>query len=400
MVKTTIASLLASLALCTSVAAAERPHGAGDRGSGLQVTPDGARTLISKDVGAERWAITRNPDGSVTGNIFFTDGRPPVFVFCEEVGLTPTEVMLSCESADRCPSAPCSPDAWTFVADVTLPLSFFAPPEVTLPSGPLGRRRFSIDPASSGLQVVSNFGPDGAPGFTGWLELEGSAVDPATGQARIDVVDASPLIVLDSSTSTGPVVICIEPLPDQFPVIGAGAIDCNGGTAFGYTLSYDHNVGLVGAGGFTEEQCMQEGGVVEDAPHAGVCNSGPVVGTSTEDTGPGGLIVAEIPGLGNPGFLVRITTETSLPCGDEGPPAFEGPLPLSTGTIVTTLVETDNVPGATLRGETTGSNFSCATFAEEDGPGTLTLSSVTYDLEPAGLGGLTVDIITTFVFDD
>jgi hypothetical protein len=364
------------------------------------VTPDGARTLISKDVGTERWAITRNADGSVTGNIFFADGRAPVFVYCEEIGLTASEVMLSCESADSCPIAPCPPDEWGFIAEVSLPLSFFAPPGPPLPTGPLGRRRFSIDPSSSGLRFVTNFGPDGSSGFTGWIELEGSAVDPTTGQARIDVVGASPLISLDAITSGGPVVICIEPLPEQFPVIGAGAIDCDGGTAFGYSLTYDHNLGVVGVGGFTAQQCTAADGVVEETPHPGVCNGGPVVGTSTADTGPGGLIIAEIPGLGNPGFLVRITTETSLPCGDEGPPTFEGPLPLSTGAIDTTLVDADDVPGAELRSETAGSNFSCPRFSEENGPGTLTLSSVTYDLEPAGLGGLRLDLISTFVFDD
>ena len=46
--------------------------------SGTRTTPDGARTLISKDVGAERWAITyRLADGRVTGNVFRTDGDPP-----------------------------------------------------------------------------------------------------------------------------------------------------------------------------------------------------------------------------------------------------------------------------------------------------------------------------------
>jgi hypothetical protein len=403
MIKWIATSLLAPLAVCSVVAAADRPHGGnGDQGSGLRTTPDGAQTLINKDVGAERWAITRNADGSVTGNVFFADGRDPAFVSCEEIGTTATEVMLRCSGADRCPLAPCAPGRWSFIAEVSLPLSFFQPPAPPpLPTGPLGRRRFSIEPSTSGLRVLSNFGPVDIPGFTGWIELEGTAVDPTTGQGRIDVVAASPLITLDGiSPGAGPVVICIEPDPDQFPVVGAGVIDCDGGTPFGYTLAYDHNIGLVGAGEFTAEQCTEMGGVVEDQPHAGICNSGPVVGMSTADTGPGGLIIAEIPGLGNPGFLVRITTETALPCGDEGPPTFEGALPLTTGTVSTSLVDVDNTPGARLGAETTGVNFSCNRWTEENGPGTLTLQSVTYDSAPAGLGGLTIDLITAFVFDD
>lgn len=391
--------LLASMAV--GAAAAEAPLGAGSA-SGVRVTPDGKQTLVNKDVGAERWAITRNEDGTVTGNVFFADGREPIFLFCSETGSTASQVMLRCDSADGCAFAPCPPSLWGFVADVSLPLSFFEPPGPVIPTGPLGRRRFSIDPSTSIQRSLSNFGPtDTDGGFTGWIELEGSAADPTTGQARIDVVDASPLITLDGvAAGAGPVVICIEPIADQFPVIGAGVIDCDGGTAFGYSLAYDHNIGLVGASGFTEAQCTAEGGVVEDGPHPGVCNSGPEVGNSSADTGPGGLIIAEIPGLENPGFLVRITTETALPCGDEGPPVFEGALPLTTGRIVTTLTDVDNAPGSQLQDTTIGSNFSCARWTEEDGPGTLTLSSVTYDLEPGGFPGLTVDIISTFVFDD
>lgn len=399
---TRTATMVLLSCLAARAAAAETPLGTSERASGVQVSPDGARTLINKDVGTERWGITRNADGTVTGNVFFTDGRAPVFLSCVETASTATELTLRCDSADGCVGAPCAPTLWTSLGEVTLPLSFFEPPQPEIPEGPLGRRRFSIDPATSGLRSVSAFGPSvTSGGFTGWIELEGTAADPDTGQALIHVVDAAPLIVLDGFTSgAGPVVLCIEPDPDQFPVIGAGVIDCDGGTAFGYSLAYDHDVGVVGVGGFTEQQCTAEGGEVESAPHAGVCNGGPVVGTSTADTGPGGLIIAEIPDLGNPGFQVRITTESALPCGDEGPPAFEGALPLTTGRVVTTLNDLDAVPGAQLSDATEGSNFSCSRFAEEDGPGSLTFSSVTYDLEPGGFPGLYIDIISAIVLDD
>ena len=67
--------------LSVLVAAVESRSGAGERGSGVRGTPDGAQTLINKDVGPERWAIARSDDGTVTGNVFFADGRPPVFIF-------------------------------------------------------------------------------------------------------------------------------------------------------------------------------------------------------------------------------------------------------------------------------------------------------------------------------
>lgn len=380
--------------------ARERAAGVDARASGIQVTPDEKRTLVSKEVGGARWAITRNADdGTVTGNVYFPDGRDPLFLFCEETKATADEVTLSCSGADGCAASPCG--GFSLIDEVTLSTEFFAIPELPpLPEGPLGTRRFSIDPVTSGIRSYTAFGPTDALGFQGWLQLEGQEVDPTTGIARIDVVGASDLITLDGSTSGGPVVICIEPLPDQFPVIGAGLIDCNGGTAFGYGLTYDHDLGVVGQDGFTAAQCSAASGVVEDEPHAGVCNGPPVVSPSTADTGPGGLIIAQVPALGNPGFLVRITTETSLPCGDEGPPTFEGALPLTTGTVSVTLQDADDTPGNRLLAETTGKNFSCVDFEKENGQGTLTLGSVTYDLQPANFPGLTVDAITAFSLDD
>jgi hypothetical protein len=106
-----------------------RALGAAGSPSGVQITPDQLRTLISKDVGAERWAITRHADDrTVTGNVF-SGSAPPQFVWCEETGASGGNVSLSCFGADRCEAAPCTPDAWVFIADVTLPESFFEAPE-------------------------------------------------------------------------------------------------------------------------------------------------------------------------------------------------------------------------------------------------------------------------------
>ena len=106
---------------------------AGSTPSGLQITPDEKRTLISKDVGDERWAITKNPDQTVTGNVFSASGGEPQFVWCERTGddgnPDPAQVLIDyeCFGADRCLASPCTADAWSLIGEVTLPGSFFRP---------------------------------------------------------------------------------------------------------------------------------------------------------------------------------------------------------------------------------------------------------------------------------
>lgn len=92
-------------------------------GSGLQMTPDSRRYLISKDVGAERWAISFNlDDRTVTGNVFRTDGSAPSFIWCRITSETPsadprqTSYTLDCSGADACGAAPCSSGGWTEIA--------------------------------------------------------------------------------------------------------------------------------------------------------------------------------------------------------------------------------------------------------------------------------------------
>ncbi|HZR79526.1 MAG TPA: hypothetical protein VFD92_00395, partial [Candidatus Binatia bacterium] len=152
--------------------AAPAPAGAQ---SGTQGTPDGKRALVSKDVGGQRWAISRNPDHTVTGNVFFPGGGAPQFVFCSQTGESDGNVMLSCSGADACPLGPCQPDEWLFIADVTLPLSFFgtssdaaqtlAVPAMVTPMTPIGTvasaqqhatESAAAGSSASGLQVTPN----------------------------------------------------------------------------------------------------------------------------------------------------------------------------------------------------------------------------------------------------
>lgn len=89
------------------------------RASGLQITPDQKRVLISKDVGGSRWAITRNfSDGSVTGNVFDTAGGDPTFLFCVQRSASIEDVGLACYGAPRCVTGPCGAVDFQKLADV------------------------------------------------------------------------------------------------------------------------------------------------------------------------------------------------------------------------------------------------------------------------------------------
>lgn len=109
----------------------QRLASSGPPRAGVQIPPGGGRTLVSKDVGAERWAITRNDaDGSVTGNVFIQGEPLPRFVFCREIATNPSsaEITYDCFGADACAAAPCRPEAWTSLGEVRIPATFFFPP--------------------------------------------------------------------------------------------------------------------------------------------------------------------------------------------------------------------------------------------------------------------------------
>lgn len=105
------------------------PSLAGAAGS-AQWTRDRDATLVSKDVGAERWAITyRLSDSRVTGNVFRSDGGPSSFLQCDKTGGDSTNLTLDCYGASACGGAPCPSSQYTLIASgVSLPVSFFYPP--------------------------------------------------------------------------------------------------------------------------------------------------------------------------------------------------------------------------------------------------------------------------------
>jgi hypothetical protein len=100
------------------------PAAAADAPRGVQFSSDGRFTFVNKDVGGQRYAIIREEDGTVTGNVFFTDCRTPKFIVCE-----PLEGAneYACSISNACAQEPCEFDEGEPV-NVTLPADFFEPP--------------------------------------------------------------------------------------------------------------------------------------------------------------------------------------------------------------------------------------------------------------------------------
>jgi hypothetical protein len=90
----------------------------------VSVDPVTNLLLVNKNVGSERWAITENEDGSLTGNVF-TGGGAPSFVFCEPNGAPDS---FTCHGAGPCAAEPCG-DEFAPLGEVTLPPGFLAQPE-------------------------------------------------------------------------------------------------------------------------------------------------------------------------------------------------------------------------------------------------------------------------------
>jgi hypothetical protein len=103
--------------------------------SAAQTTPDGRTVLVSKDFGAERWAIALNPaDGTATGNVFRTDGDPPQFIWCDRVGTSGTsvdpaeiEIEIDCFGTERCIASPCLASEWDYISRIQIAGDFFLP---------------------------------------------------------------------------------------------------------------------------------------------------------------------------------------------------------------------------------------------------------------------------------
>jgi hypothetical protein len=257
------------------------------------------------------------------------------------------------------------------------------------------------------------------PGFTGFLELRAGEPDPKTGIAFIDVTGASEFISIDVSEQG--TALCIKPIQEQLPVVRAGFVACGGGVPIGLRVRQDHRVGEVGtcATGsqsgaecavdedcgdgscFDVDDCAAGGGRVEGPsdPHFGVCNGPLRAEPLPVDSGAGAVLILPDPGGGSTrGLPVEIANENATPCGDEAAPGMSTEIALSSGVVQVEVASLNNQPGEGLSHQITGENFSCASWQEEDGPGTLVLGLPGLDV-PA-VNDQLLDVITFFVWDD
>ncbi len=115
--------------VCTRVSGDDFSCGVADacasegRESGIQTVPGADGVLVSKDVEGQRYAITQNADGTLTGNVFFSATGAAKFIFCEPiVGDTP---LFSCAIADSCATASCVDEFVTLPDPIALPSGFF-----------------------------------------------------------------------------------------------------------------------------------------------------------------------------------------------------------------------------------------------------------------------------------
>lgn len=112
------------------------------RDSAVQITRQGpSLILVQKDVGDDRWAINLSLEPTsaleLTGNVFRASGGPAVFLQCRPVDVlnndAPIEqrsVVYNCFSAGTCQATangPCDAAGWSFLAEVSLPMTFFLP---------------------------------------------------------------------------------------------------------------------------------------------------------------------------------------------------------------------------------------------------------------------------------
>jgi len=264
-------------------------------------------------------------------------------------------------------------------------------------------RRFSLNPASSGIHTVSALDPDIRSetfGFEGYLDLALGTAD-AIGIAQVDIVGASSFLSLTLEPEDGAesMTFCIQPV--LLPVIRAGVIDCDGGEDLGVSTFQDHVVGVVGQNGFTAQDCEDAGGRIETTPpepHGGTC-IGPVFvqPSGVGDSGPGALLMAPNPDpeINTVGVPALVSVDFG-PCSThaEREPTLFG---FVSARYVVQIENPNGMPGdPPFNHQEDGENFSCANWDQENGPGRLILSLGAIH----GGGGGLIDLVTVFELDD
>jgi len=242
----------------------------------------------------------------------------------------------------------------------------------------LGVRRFSLSSESRlellGLPIVLSTND-----FTGFFDLEAGPADSA-GVRPLHLTAASEFVqIVLTPPIGGPVVICVQPLVEAFPLQGIGTLACQSSNFGGLELIQDHNI--------TDTDPTCESGTPDTNPfHPGVCNGPTIANLVPGSTGPGAASIAPAPDSMLGGLPVSITIEAAAPCGDEGVEPIEAPFALNTVLGRATVLNAGNIAGNTLTAERTGVNFDCANWTQEDGPGTFVLVVPLVDFDTGVLG--------------
>lgn len=406
--------------------------GAWSGGAGAQTCPgdcDGSgRVTISELITAVRIAL----DGAATSTQSRSAAPVPQGGSCQAAdanddGVVRIEELIRAVRAalDGCPAQPTasltgapatatetptgSPDATATAPRATAPSASPTPSQISPPTPtftvpaeptntpptpvlPLGMRRFTLDPTTSGITTVTTAGQLDTFGMTGYLELSAGSPDPMTGLAQIDVTGASDYLALDLS----PGVLCIRPI---VPAAAAGSIYCGPGVSsaraglsgfelkdVGLEVRVEHRIGQIGED-FTLELCIEAGGTPEGPsdPHPGTC-VGAVsrqINTAVQLQTPGTVVMN--------GLLAEVTSENGLPCGDEGIHGEAVAFDLISDTLRTIIEDVNGVDGETLVHEQVGVPTSCAAWSNTGSLGSLVHG--TPIVHGAGLGDLELIII-------
>jgi hypothetical protein len=366
------------------------------------------RTPTSTPTGTETAPPTNTPSPTVTptdtpAEPTITGTRPPTATPTQTptASRTPTPTVTPTTTPTRTPtSSPTRTPTPTATATATAtptrtstPTATATPTRTAMP----GVRRFSLNPASSGIHTVSAVEPDVRSetfGFEGYLDLA-LGVPDAMGIAQVDIVGSSEFLSLTLQADEGeePMTFCIQPI---VPVQRAGVVDCDGGEDLGISTFQDHVVGIVGEDGFTAQDCDDAEGRIETAqdPHPARCISSVFVQPSGMDSGPGALLMAPDPRFTTFGLPAQVSI-------DFGPCSTHQNSELTLFGFVSArysveIAHPNAQPGDSLVHVEDGESLSCANWSQEDGPGRLILSLGAIH----GAGGGLIDLVTVFELDD
>jgi len=249
--------LAAMVVFCFAFTATAQAACVGDCNDDGAVTVDEVITMVNIALGTAAVATCNAGDGDGSGDI------------------TVDEILTGVTNAlEGCPVEQPTPTPTPTMGEPTVTPT----PTPTFAGGVLGTRRFVINPVGSSIQAVLGPGfevtlgtfrgqTDGVLGDA-FLELTAGQTDE-NGLALVSITDASDFFVAQASIAN--FLICLKPL---FPVVNAGAVQCNGGLDYSIETSVDRVLGQVGVDGFTAADCAAAEGTLE-GPNQ-ICGEGEV----------------------------------------------------------------------------------------------------------------------------